>query len=386
MTTEDELKARFDEGGLEAVAQSLQSDMEKVGTMTLNIAITGESGTGKSSFVNALRGVPDDSAEAAPIGSEETTMEPRRFEYPGHKNVNIWDLPGTGTPNFQAAAYLERVQFQNYDFFIILSATRFKDNDLFLAEEIRKGKKKFYFVRSKIDQELDAAQRLRKSRYQESESLHQLKQGCVHNLQKGGIEFPKVFLISSWYPDRFDFTGLLGVLEEDLPEHKRHAFLLAVPNRTASIIERKKEAMLGEVWKVALCSAAAAAVPVPGVSIACDAALLARTISSHRAVFGLDEGSLRRLARIVGKDVGELQSAVRSPFGKEVSVSIVLKVLAKVAGAGMMWQYSLTFVPFIGTVAAASLSYATTHAMLKAALNEMEEDSKNVLEKAFPTD
>ncbi|KAL3063450.1 hypothetical protein OYC64_003089 [Pagothenia borchgrevinki] len=141
-----------------AAAAKIKAYLEEQDNIPLNIAITGESGSGKSTFVNAFRGLDkkDKSDAAAPTGCVETTMEVKSYPHPNFPNVTLWDLPGIGTINFPAAKYLKHVSFERFDFFIIISAVRFRENDVKLALEIQKMKKKFYFVRSKIDDTMRA--------------------------------------------------------------------------------------------------------------------------------------------------------------------------------------------------------------------------------------
>ncbi|CAI5695155.1 unnamed protein product [Oreochromis niloticus] len=101
----------------------------------LNIAITGESGSGKSTFVNAVRELSDGDEGAAPTGVTETTSEVKPYPHPNYPNVTFWDLPGIGTTSF--------LGFKKFEFFIIISDTRFRENDVKLAQEIHKMKKKF---------------------------------------------------------------------------------------------------------------------------------------------------------------------------------------------------------------------------------------------------
>ncbi|XP_035767878.1 interferon-inducible GTPase 1-like [Neolamprologus brichardi] len=144
-----------------AAAAKITKLMMKEKNITLNIAITGEAGAGKSTFVNALRGLCDDDEGAAPTGVTETTMEVTPYPHPNYPNVMLWDLPGIGSTKFPADKYLELVGFEKFDFFIIISDTRFTKNDVKLAQEIQRMKKKFYFVRSKIDNDINAERRKR---------------------------------------------------------------------------------------------------------------------------------------------------------------------------------------------------------------------------------
>ncbi|KAH3888989.1 hypothetical protein DPMN_013035 [Dreissena polymorpha] len=104
--------------------------------MEINIAITGESGSGKSSFINALRNMKAGDEGAAEIGATETTTEPKAYSFKDSENVKIWDLPGVGTPKFPKETYLEKIDIESYDFIMLVSCSRYKENDKWLANEI----------------------------------------------------------------------------------------------------------------------------------------------------------------------------------------------------------------------------------------------------------
>uniref|UniRef100_A0A3B4HCB0 IRG-type G domain-containing protein n=1 Tax=Pundamilia nyererei TaxID=303518 RepID=A0A3B4HCB0_9CICH len=144
----------------------------------LNIAITGESGSGKSTFVNALRDLSDGDEGAAPTGVTETTSEVTSYPHPNYPNVTFWDLPGIGTTKFPAEEYLELVGFEKFDFFIIISAVRFRENDVKLTQEIQRMEKKFYFVRSKIDNDVRAEERSQRE-FKVEKTLSQIRQDCI---------------------------------------------------------------------------------------------------------------------------------------------------------------------------------------------------------------
>ncbi|CAL8376186.1 unnamed protein product [Arctogadus glacialis] len=163
----------------------------------LNIAVTGESGSGKSTFVNAFRGKDNRDDGAAPTGVVETTKKPEPYPHPRHPNVTLWDLPGIGTTKFPADRYLEYVEFEKFDFFILVSADRFTENDAKLAQEIKTMGKNLYFVRSKIDNNLKAAQRSQRE-YDKEKTLQEIRDNCIQGLEKQGVESPQVFLVCSF--------------------------------------------------------------------------------------------------------------------------------------------------------------------------------------------
>ncbi|XP_072341532.1 interferon-inducible GTPase 5-like [Scyliorhinus torazame] len=360
-------------GSLSAAAEQLVSYFTNSQSTTVHIAVMGKSGSGKSAFINALRGVNDNDTEAAPTRQKETTTEPRMYKYPNKDTVTISELPGLASS--------QHLDFNCYDFFIILSSGHFKKKHFLLAIEIQKKNKKCYFVRAKVDRDLNC-KRWKKC-YNENQTLEKLRNDCVVSLRKGVIESPQVFLISSWNLQKFDFGKMLEVLEGDLPDLKRRAFLLALPNFTVSIIEKKKAVIVDEIWKVSGLSAAAAVVPIPGLSIACDISLLAFTVSSYRTHFGLDEDSLRRLAKRVGKTTEQLRSGVSSTLGQQVSNDIIKEMLINTSGMKLLLSRVLKYLPFAGQVAAAVVSYNTINTMLNTAVEEMAEDAKRLLAKSL---
>ncbi|KAG5856166.1 hypothetical protein ANANG_G00005160 [Anguilla anguilla] len=206
--------------------------------------------------------------------------------------VKVWDLPGIGTPNFKADEYLQKVEFQRYDFFIIIISERFKVSNVQLATEIQHMKKRFYFVRSKIDNSIDAEKR--KKGFDKDKTLSLIRQDCI-----------KVSTCSSTTSCSWRRR------ERELPKHKQRVLLLSLPNITLDINQRKKEALQANIWKMALLSGAIGTVPIPGVSMAVD----------------------------------------------EISADVVIKLLTKFAGAGLMLlEYWVSTIPVFGSMAAAGIS------------------------------
>ena len=146
--------------------------------LPLHIAVTGESGTGKSTFLNAFRGIDNTDERAAPTGVVETTMKPEPYPHPRHPNVTLWDLPGVGTTNCPADQYMKHVEFEKFDLYILVSAGHFREHDAKLAQEIKKMGKKFFFVRSKIDNNLEAAQKSQRE-YDEEKTLQEIRDNCI---------------------------------------------------------------------------------------------------------------------------------------------------------------------------------------------------------------
>uniref|UniRef100_A0A3Q1I9N6 IRG-type G domain-containing protein n=1 Tax=Anabas testudineus TaxID=64144 RepID=A0A3Q1I9N6_ANATE len=363
----DDIKEKLQNNDFAAAVAKIQSYLKKQNEIALNIGVAGECGSGKSTFVNAIRGLANSAEGAAPTNCVETTMEVKFYPHPNYPNIIFWDLPGDGTTKFPAHKYLKHVGFERFDFFIIISADRFRENDVKLALEIKRMQKKFYFVRSKIDHNL------------RDEEDDQSK--CFMYLKQQGFESPQVFLVSSFELQKHDFSLLYETLEKELPEHKRHALLLAMPNINLEIIEKKKEAFQANIKYVSMLSGGAAAVPVPGLSTTVDVALMVCHVTRYVFGFGLDLASLKRLSNTSDVPLEALLDVIISPLAaKEITVDLVMKLLSQTASTVvcMAAEELSRFIPFLGIPLSMSFSVATTYRGLKMFLNMLADDAQRV--------
>ncbi|KAI2667143.1 Interferon-inducible GTPase 5 [Labeo rohita] len=389
MITQEDLegiKESISTQDLPTAVNTIKEVLEKQDLVELNIGVTGESGSGKSTFVNAFRGLGDEEEGSAKTGPVETTMEPEVYPHPKYKTVKVWDLPGIGTPNFKADEYLKLVAFERYDFFIIIASDRFRECHIQLAEEIMRMGKKFYFVRSKIDSSIAAEKR--KKSFDQKKTLDIIREDCENGLRKIGIEDPVVFLISNFELGKYDLNQLQERMERELPEHKRNVLMLALPNITLEINEKKKKVLQENIGKVALLSALVATVPIPGLSVGMDVAIVTKEIETYYSTFGLDDPTLQKLCERSGKTIEEFKSLMKSPLRAGINPASILSL----AGAAFLVvaentvEYAVSLIPILGSVVAGGMSYMTVSAMLKRALNDIAEDAKNVLMVSLQTE
>uniref|UniRef100_A0A8C6WS26 IRG-type G domain-containing protein n=1 Tax=Neogobius melanostomus TaxID=47308 RepID=A0A8C6WS26_9GOBI len=224
-------------------------------------------------------------------------MEPTEYRHPQNDKIKMWDLPGIGTVKFTARDYIKKMAFEKFDFFIIVSNDRFRENDANLAKEIQKMKKKFYFIRSKIDHNI-RDEKDSDPDFNEENLLNQIKDNCSKGLQDQGIKSPKVFLVSSLSLDQYEFGAMWKTLEEELPEHQRDALLLALPNISLEVIEQKKKVLGNKIKWYTLASFFGAAVPVPGLSEAVDIGLTMQFANECLQSLGLRPESLQKLSDV----------------------------------------------------------------------------------------
>lgn len=185
-----ELEEALKNNSLTTAAGKIQDYLKEINNVELNIAVTGETGSGKSTYVNAFRGMKNNEEGAALTGVVETTMEAKAYPHPKYPNMKVWDLPGIGTANFKPEEYLQKVEFDRFDFFIIVSSERFRANDITLAKEIQKMKKRFYFVRSKIDNDMRAEGR--KEKFDQDKTLETIRQYCIKGLSTHYVHYVNV--------------------------------------------------------------------------------------------------------------------------------------------------------------------------------------------------
>ncbi|XP_077788652.1 uncharacterized protein LOC114603433 [Podarcis muralis] len=372
----ENMKAVLRQRNLPDVVAQIRQELDLLSNATLDIAITGHTGTGKSSLVNALRGMTDFEEDSAKTGLKQTTMFATKYQHPKFPKVTLWDLPGIGTDDFKADEYLEKVDFSKYDFFIIASE-RFTESDTQLAREIQKMKKKFYYVHPKIN--LSMAAERRKPNFNEMETLEDLRQYYCDKLRKLGEASPKVFLISNWDLSMYDFPILQETLQKELNHLKRHALLLSMPTFSRDILEKKKSEMRKLIWKQALVSSFFGCVTPLALKLSCHISFLVTTLKTFCMSFGLDEESLCSLANRAGKPLSELKSVIKkSPLANEISEEFVLDLLAKSKVPTVLEQI-VEFIPVLGS---STISFKTIYYMLQCFLQDVEEDAENVRAKA----
>ncbi|XP_032083824.1 interferon-inducible GTPase 5-like [Thamnophis elegans] len=378
----EDLKSDLNQGNIPKVAAEYQKQLNEMMSLPLNIAVTGDAGVGKSSFVNAFRGVSDDDNEAAEVGPGKETRELKAYLHPSFPNIKIWDLPGIGTYKVKAAEYLKKVQFERYDVFILVISDRFTENNAMLAKEIQRMKKKFYYMCSKIDVTINNEKR--KRNFNMENTLATMRKYCEDSLKEAVGVSSSVFLVSNRKIYMYDFPHLHGRIAAELPDHKKDILTLAVHIFSENELMRKKELMKSYIKKVALISCACGAVPVPGLSMACDVGILIDVLRRFCRVFGLDDRSLRFLALQMGKEFQELRSAIKkTPLANAINADLVFSLLTKSSlwVAVLMVEMALDIIPLIGSVFGGASSYIVTYYFLNSFLDDAVEDAQNVRAK-----
>jgi len=160
----------------------------------------------------------------------------------------------------------------------------------------------------------------------------------------------------------------------DYPGLKRHAMILAMSSNCKEVIRTKVDVLRGQTWAAAAVSAAVAAPPIPGLSVMFDFSLTVGYVLFYKKQLGLDDESLARIAEIhhiplyVIQD--ELQKILPAHFFTAVPDFVIS--LVKRQAVGTATEEVLRFVPYVGSVICASVSFGIILSVLRSLLNVME--------------
>ncbi|XP_055458745.1 immunity-related GTPase family M protein-like isoform X2 [Psammomys obesus] len=210
------MKAAVAGGKWMEVASVVKELVQKTSRITVKIAVTGDSGNGMSSFINAIRGIGHEEVDSAPTGVVRTTQVPACYSSSSFPNVELWDLPGTGATAQSIKEYMEEMRFDTYDLFIIVASEQFSSNHVKLAKAVQKMGKRFYIVWTKLDRDLST------SALSEAQLLQSIRRNIQENLQKEQVEKPPTFLLSHMNPLLHDFPELRETLQKDLFNFRKY--------------------------------------------------------------------------------------------------------------------------------------------------------------------
>lgn len=172
----------------------------------INVAVTGNAGVGKSSFINTIRALRARDEGAADVSPNETTMQPTCYDYPGLPvTTKLWDLPGAGTQRFPREGYIQSMGLRYFDVVIIVTASRYTETEVMIADELQKFRVPHFMVRNKLDSDVE-----------NNKDDHDIAPESTlamirEEMQRQGVTQP--YLVSSKFSRRDEFE--LNQLKED---------------------------------------------------------------------------------------------------------------------------------------------------------------------------
>ncbi|XP_041521717.1 immunity-related GTPase family M protein-like [Microtus oregoni] len=274
------METAVEKGNWVDVISAVKEIKQEASRKTVKIAVTGDSGNGMSSFINALREIGHEEEDSAPTGVVRTTQKPVLYSSSKFPNVDLWDLPGTGVTSLSMENYLEEMDFSKYDLIIIIASEQFSSNHVKLAKAMQSMRRRFYVVWTKLDRDLDT------SALPELQLQETIQKNIQENLQKEGVEEPPIFLVSNFSPDSLDFPKLRITLTEDLHSIRYHGLFATLFRICEEIISKKVESIKGIIKENNL---------QEGLGIS-DPNKLVECRKVFQENFGVDEKSLHQVA------------------------------------------------------------------------------------------
>ncbi|XP_021068938.1 immunity-related GTPase family M protein 1-like [Mus pahari] len=283
----EEIGKAVTEGNLQKVIDIAEDERQSKSSYTVKIAVTGDSGNGMSSFINALRLIGHEEEDSAPTGVVRTTKKPACYYYSHFPYVEMWDLPGLGATAQSVESYLEEMQISTYDLIIIIASEQFSSNHVKLAKAMQGMRKRFYVVWTKLDRDLST------STFPEPQLLQSIQRNVWENLQQAQVRDPPLFLVSCFSPSFHDFPELRNTLGKDIDSIRYRDPLETIFQVCDRCINNKALSLKeGQMFMKHL---------EASVSPGDDTADLERGLETYQKLFGVDDGSLQQVARSTGR-------------------------------------------------------------------------------------
>lgn len=178
-------------------------------------AVSGGTGTGKSSLINNFLNLDDNDINAAPVGIVETTFTIGRYPDPGDQPPRKWtvwyDIPGSGSSTFKDQVYFKEQCLFMFDLVLVIYRSRILDIHISIVRDCESFGVPSFIIRTSADTEISncmhsngydsgddndpqATKDLR--RRCREQVIAQTEQNVREELQKAGLPPQRVYLVS----------------------------------------------------------------------------------------------------------------------------------------------------------------------------------------------
>lgn len=378
------IKKKLEEDGPAATNAYIEENINRWKTETVLLAVSGCSATGKSTFINTLRGVKRGDNGYAEVGFGDTTMEATPYVHPDNPRIVYYDLPGVGTIEVKKENYINTMKICDYDFFFIFIDKVITEDTLWLVNELVKLGKPFCFVRSRLDEDIKNAER---ENIDKESVIRKIRQKIEKSVEKYDTlkKARKIFFISCVDATIGEMPALLSYVESNLDKFKCEAVISSITVLSDDIINLKYEVLKKRLVDVSIDAAGIAAMPIPGIDVAANITLLVREMIHYINVFGLGK---RKMQALESFDMSQLKCNELLFPKLEFSVFVVNK-LGVYIGVMVAENFLDLLLPFVGSLISGVTSAAITFKFLKNILDDLRHDAfivyRHILQKQAST-
>lgn len=364
------------------IAIKAKEDLENWRNTNLNIAISGATTNDKYKFINNFCGADvidlndcDDFSIVAPF-------KPTPYFHFNNHNVVVWDLPECFFAN--KSEYLNYLQIDHYDLFLIFHSNTCYQIDLWLAKELLSLKKRVFFIKNYSSfvhsaDESNLIETIRVEMRDEEESQEADEEDLINE---------NVYLISPNKEDRhrLDFNKLNMDILHSLSDDKAETMALTVDPFSKEIVDKKLEILKSKTFYSALASSILGTFTVPGLQIIIDLAFITTEVWFYIQQFGLRIDTLKELAHKNGIMFEKIHNCVsKYTYGPMILTNDAQTLTALLMKLLPIFTLTSTseiskLIPLVGSILHGSLSFAATRYALITILDEFAKISMEIID------
>lgn len=335
-------------------ADRIRAKIQADDAVRVAIALFGQPGCGKSSLINRLI----DQRLAVEGVRNDVTTERQDYEWNG---LTLVDLPGYDTARFPSHEYLKRFGVLDFDLLLCVFDGKFHTADKELFHEVTRRGKVCLFVCNKHD-----------NLWQEGVERADLELEIIKNVQDQVGSPQRVFFTSCRQQTGLD--ELERAIKDQLDPAKQERWVRAAKAYSREFLAEKKNLCQQRVMWSAAVSAAGGSIPIPGANFAVDVPAMLSLFRFIRETYGLTDRVLATKEFAVPALVPLVNSVVK--YASTEGVLLLLKQFGGLIAAEQVAK----FVPFVGTVIAASLGFTIMRHVGTSYLNDCHQLAETVLD------